>query len=224
MERILEPTELMSDEAQAQAYAEADFSEPDANFIHQFGERFPDYDGDGLVLDIGCGPGNITWRFAERYPRATLHGVDGSAAMLKYGYGRLENMDPRVRARITLIEGFVPGVILPARGYDVILSNSLLHHLTDPQALWTMVRERARPGTRIFIGDLSRPASQDAARQLVETYAGTEPELLKTDFYNSLCAAFTLAEIQDQLRAAGLAQLQLQAISDRHLAIHGQMT
>jgi 2-polyprenyl-3-methyl-5-hydroxy-6-metoxy-1,4-benzoquinol methylase len=223
MERVLEPTELMSDDEQARAYAEANFDEPDSNFIRQFGEHFPDYDGSGLVLDLGCGPLNITRRFAQRYVKAMVHGVDGSAAMLKYGRLALEQADEGIASRITLIQGFIPGVALPAKHYDVIVSNSLLHHLPDPQALWTTIREHSKVGTRVFVADLYRPSTREAARQIVETYSGGEPEIIKTDFYNSLLAAFAPAEVEAQLVAAGLPHFTAQTISNRHLAVYGVM-
>jgi len=51
----------------------------------------------------------------------------------------------------------------------------------------------------------------------VETYSGAEPEVLKRDFFHSLCAAFTLAEVTAQLREAGLDRaLHCKMISDRH--------
>ena len=36
-----------------------------------------------------------------------------------------------------------------------------------------------------------RPETPAAAREIVERVSGAEHPLLKTDFYNSLCAAFT---------------------------------
>ena len=221
MERVLEPAELMSDDEQARTYAEADFDGPDANFIYQFGEHFPDYGGGGLVLDLGCGPANITRRFAQRYPQAILHGVDGSAAMLKYGHLALERAGEGIISRVTLVQGFIPGVVLPAKEYDVIVSNSLLHHLTDPQALWTTIRQHSRVGTRVFVADLYRPANPEAAHQIMETYSGEAPEVLKRDFYNSLLAAFTPAEVEAQLITAGLSHFTVQTISDRHMIVYG---
>ncbi|MBI1257112.1 MAG: methyltransferase domain-containing protein [Chloroflexi bacterium] len=223
MERVQEPTELMSDDEQAHAYAEADFSEPDNNFIRQFGERFPDYDGSGRVLDLGCGPGNITRRFALRYAGAQVDGVDGSAAMLHYGRKALASDGEAIASRITFVEGFIPGVALPADVYEVIVSNSLLHHLPDPQALWTTIKTHSTAGTRVFVADLYRPTSREIARQIVETYSADEPEVLKTDFFNSLLAAFTPAEIGAQLAAAGLSHFSVQAIDDRHVVVSGVM-
>src|SRR5438067_5748323 len=36
----------------------------------------------GLVIDLGCGPGNSTALLAARWPKARLEGLDSSAAML----------------------------------------------------------------------------------------------------------------------------------------------
>ena len=221
MERVLEPAELMTDDEQARAYAGANFRDSEKNFIHLFGERFPDYDGSDLVLDLGCGPVNITLPFAQRYPKAILHGVDGSAAMLKYGYLALEQADKSFTSRITLIQGFIPGVALPSQQYDVIISKSLLHHLTDPQVLWMTIKQHSKVGTRVLIVDLFRPSSPLMAKQIIETYAGKEPDVLKTDFYNSLLAAFSPTEVEGQLVAAGLPHFTVQTISDRHIAVAG---
>ena len=51
-QRIPEP-QLMDDEAQAEAYATTDFSEPHQAFVTHFTERFPDFSG-GEVMDLGC--------------------------------------------------------------------------------------------------------------------------------------------------------------------------
>jgi len=43
------------------------------------------------------------------------------------------------------------------------------------------------------------------------------------DFYRSLLAAFTPAEVRAQLRAAGLEELAVEVISDRHLFVSGRL-
>src|SRR3954452_21168295 len=57
MARVLEP-EVMDDEAQAAAYAAADFAEENQGFVDRFLEYFPDFT-EGDVFDLGCGPGDI---------------------------------------------------------------------------------------------------------------------------------------------------------------------
>ncbi|HEX6174620.1 MAG TPA: SAM-dependent methyltransferase, partial [Candidatus Binatia bacterium] len=62
MERIPEP-ELMDEDEQARAYALADFAEPHNHFVELFRECFPDEAITGHVLDLGCGPADVTLRF-----------------------------------------------------------------------------------------------------------------------------------------------------------------
>ena len=46
---------------------------------------------------------------------------------------------------------------------------------------------------------------------------------MRRDFYNSLLAAFTPNEIQEQLADAELDYLGIKIISDRHLLIFGEI-
>jgi ubiquinone/menaquinone biosynthesis C-methylase UbiE len=221
MNRIPEP-ELMESEAQARAYAEANFEEPHNRCIQLFRENFPDLEVSGFVVDLGCGPGDIARRFARAYPRATVHGVDGSATMLASGEAQMRR-EPELRVRVVLLYGHLPGARMPREQYDAVICNSLLHHLADPQVLWQSVRRLAAPGAPVFVMDLRRPPTEDIARQMTDTYAAGEPEVLRRDFYNSLLAAYTPAEVRAQLEEAGLGVLEVREVSDRHLAVSGIM-
>lgn len=220
MQRILEP-ELMDEFEQARAYAGADFAEPNERFVGYFEKRFPEL-GHGAVIDLGCGPGDIVLRLAQRHPGLTVHGLDGSRAMLGFGAARLWDMH-ELQGRVQFIEGILPGAQLPLLCYDAVVSNSLLHHLHDPSVLWRSIPEIGRPGAAVLVMDLFRPVSAAAAREIVETHAGGEPELLKRDFLNSLCAAFEPEEVRVQLRAHGLAHLEVETVSDRHLLVSGRL-
>ncbi len=220
MERITEP-ELMDGEAQALAYAEADFSEPHDRFVSLCRESMPS-DLSGYVLDLGCGPADVTIRFARVFRGCIVHGIDGSAAMLECGR-RLLAKAPEVAQRITLIDGLLPGADLPRLRYDACISNSLLHHLHDPMVLWNEVKAVGAPGARVCVMDLTRPESTEEARRLVDLYAAGEPEVLRRDFFNSLLAAFQVSEVRDQLRRAGLEDCSVRQVSDRHLLVVGQI-
>jgi hypothetical protein len=83
MERIVEP-ELMDDEAQARAYAEADFEEPNARFVALYREFVGALPAGAAVLDLGCGPGDITLRLAaESRHRGARPGRLGGHAGLR---------------------------------------------------------------------------------------------------------------------------------------------
>ncbi|HXE73992.1 MAG TPA: class I SAM-dependent methyltransferase [Candidatus Nitrosotenuis sp.] len=216
--RILEP-ELMLDPEQVRAYAQADFEEPHSRVLALFQEAFPG-PLQGCLLDLGCGTGDITFRFARAYPEVQVIGVDGSPQMLRLA---LELCPPELAGRVRFVEGLVPHPPVPRGTYAAIVSNSLLHHLHDPAALWSTLRWLGAPGTRVLIVDLRRPASTELAREMVERYAAGEPEILRRDFYNSLLAAFRVEEVAGQLSRAGLGHLQVRPVGDRHLAVWGEL-
>jgi ubiquinone/menaquinone biosynthesis C-methylase UbiE len=218
MERRPEP-ELMEEEEQALAYAQADFSDPHENFIDLFKQNFTNHDIDGEVLDLGCGPADVTIRFAKRFPRAKILAVDGAEAMLGFGQKAIDAAD--LGNQITLQKVYLPDDSLPDKNYQVIISNSLLHHLQDPLVLWETIKRYAKPGTRVFIMDLMRPRSEDAVKELVDEYAADEPPILKRDFSNSLMAAYTVGEVEVQLEREGLVEFNVKPVSDRHLIVFG---
>jgi len=174
------------------------------------------------VLDLGCGPGDIVLRLATRHAGLTVHGIDGSAAMLRFASESLHEA-PELGGRVQFVEGLLPGAMLPLPGYDGVVSNSLLHHLHDPGVFWRAVREAGVPGAAVLVMDLFRPQSQAAAQAVVDQYAASEPDVLRQDFLASLCAAFEPDEIRAQLRAHDLDGLSVRIVSDRHLLITGRL-
>lgn len=213
--------ELMDTAEQAEAYDAADFAEPHDALVARFGEVFPELDT-GRVLDLGCGPADVTVRLARAFPGLAVDGVDGAAEMIRLGRRRVTaaGLDGRVR----LFEMRLPATAQEwaQRGrYDAVVSTSLLHHLADPLVLWDAVRDAAAPGAAVFVWELRRPASTEVAHELVDRYAAGEPAVLRVDFFNSLCAAYRPEELSTQLDAAGL-DLAVDEIGDRHLVVWGR--
>ena len=219
MKRIPEP-ELMNGTAQAAAYATADFSEPNQLFCELFAACFPRF-STGALLDLGCGPADICRRLALRYPELVVHGVDGAARMLEHGRAELEAAG--LAGRVTLFEAMLPHPALPRSRYDAVVSNSLLHHLADPQVLWKTALNTGQPRAAVLVMDLCRPQNRAEARGIVTRYAGGEPAILQEDFYASLLAAYRPEEIASQLAEAGLMHFTIITPSDRHLAVYGSL-
>jgi ubiquinone/menaquinone biosynthesis C-methylase UbiE len=221
VQRFPEP-ELMESPEQAQAYAAADFSAPHDAFVACFRERFPEFRG-GRAVDLGCGAADIAVRFARAFPEASVHGVDGSVAMLELGEAHVRSSGLANRISLQLVRLPVPDAAVALGGrYDAVVTNSLLHHLADPAVLWHTARAVAAPGAPIFVMDLRRPPSTEAAAALVATYAADEHPLLRDDFLASLCAAYTADEVGAQLEDAGL-PLRVELLGDRHLLVWGHL-
>ncbi|WP_415399796.1 class I SAM-dependent methyltransferase [Synechococcus sp. W4D4] len=219
MQRTPEP-ELMDAPEQASAYAAADFSAGDQALVDRIGLLFPSGLGP-RVLDLGCGPGNISFRLAQAYPDAEVIGLDGALSMLQLAERRLEQ-EQDLAERLSFIGVCLPSADLP-KGCSGLVSNSLLHHLHDPLVLWLAIAQAASPGARVYVKDLRRPPSPEAAEQLRERYLADAPAVLQHDYVASLHAAFTAAEVEQQLQVSGLEMLQVAEVHDRYLEIWGQL-
>lgn len=205
---------------QTRAYAAADFSAGDQAVIERLQQLFPAGLGSRL-LDLGCGPGNISFRLARHDPAAEVVGVDGSAPMLALAREALA-AQPQLQGRLQFCEAVLPAPGLPG-GYSAVVSNSLLHHLHDPQVLWQAVRQLAGPSACVYVRDLRRPVSAHAAESLLQRYLPEAPAVLQHDYLASLHAAFRPQEVEQQLQAAGLGGLQVAPLDDRYLEVWGHL-
>lgn len=211
MKRVPEP-ELMDEPAQARAYAEADFSEPNALFASAVAQQLEEHPP-GRLVDLGCGPGDICLRIAEKLSRWDIIGLDAGPNMLKLAQ-QAADQHPAAD-RLALVHARLPDHGLEG-AFQAVVSNSLLHHLPDPMALWQTVDQLATAGTYVQIMDLHRPDSVARARWLVDQHASDAPDVLREDFYNSLLASWTIEEVRDQYESAGLAFLRLSRPTERH--------
>ena len=87
------------------------------------------------VVDLGCGPGNLTALLAERWPDATVTGVDSSPEMVA-----------KARATVPSVR-FEVGDLRDWRGeVDVLVSNATLQWLPDHLDLLPYLLAQVRPG------------------------------------------------------------------------------
>ena len=93
----------------------------------------------GLVVDLGCGAGNVTPYLARRWPDAEVIAVDSSAQMLERARSDHPELDVRwVQDDAATWE--------PPRPPDVLYSNSLLHWLDDHEQLVPRLAGLVRSG------------------------------------------------------------------------------
>ena len=92
------------------------------------------------VVDLGCGPGNLTATLTERWPEATVLGVDSSAAMIERARTGHPD-DDRLRWQLADLREWQP-----AQPVDVIVSNATLQWIPEHQTLLPRLVEQLNPG------------------------------------------------------------------------------
>jgi len=103
--------------------------------------------GDALVLEIGCGTGQLSLFLASADRRVV--GADlarpslelARAAAARYGVRSVQFVETDLRA---------PG--LRRAAFDVVICSGVLHHTADPRASFAAVAQLARPGGVVVIG------------------------------------------------------------------------
>jgi len=206
--------ELMDADEDA-AYARADFSEVNALFARRLYE-IAGARKNCTAIDLGAGPGEIAVRVAKARPDWQVTAFDLSPVMIEAAQFAVEAAELR---NVTLLQGSACDTKLPAHSFDIIFSNSLLHHVNDAQRLWLEIKRLAAPGAAIFVRDLFRPESLEQAQALMKLHAGDHTLQQQELFYRSLRAAYTPEEIRAQLRNAGLQNLNVTPVTDRHVDI-----
>ncbi|MFO1064019.1 MAG: class I SAM-dependent methyltransferase [Pirellulales bacterium] len=204
-------TELMDDPNEAIAYDEMDHVEVNAKFV-------TDLLAAGLVgtdvLDMGTGTARIPVELCKREPNCRVFATDGATSMLeiaRYNVS-LGGFDERIQ----LHYGDSKQLNLADEMFDTIISNSLIHHVPQPERVVAEIVRLIRPGGRVFIRDLCRPATLEEVDRLVDVYAADAPPLAKQMFDDSLRAALSLEEIRDLVARFGFHRDDIQLTSDRH--------
>ena len=116
------------------------------------------------ILIAGCGTGQQSINTAQRFPRAQLLAIDLSLASLAYARRKSD----AAGVRIDYAQADI--LALPEdRGFDVIESSGVLHHLADPMQGWSKLVRLLKPGGFMRIGLYSAIARQNivALRELL---------------------------------------------------------
>jgi len=117
-----------------------------------------------VVVDVGCGTGNLLAQFACDEP-ARLIGIDASDAMLERA---------RIKLRVHLDEGrielrecdAVAGLAaMPPDSVDVVVASNVLYALPDRSVFWRAACRVLRSDGRIVISNPDRPGFGPAIRQ-----------------------------------------------------------
>ncbi len=186
-------------EAYASAAAQAYLDAVDNTLVEQvlsFGPL------EGWLLDVGTGPGGIPLKIARRAPKLRVVGVDRSLRMVDQANRAARAEKLQGRASFLLADGGSLG--FRDGFFDVVISNSLLHHLPEPVAAFNEMARVAKPDGLVLLRDLrrpSRPALTWHIRWHGRHYTGTMRKL----YEDSVRAAYTAEELEALLAASALA-------------------
>lgn len=212
MQRVREP-ELMDTPAEAMAYDQMDHSEVNRQFVDDLLQAIGPIPPATRIVDLGTGTALIPIELCRRHLDYRVVAIDAAASMLELARANVARAG--LEQQITLVHHDAKQIPTELGAFDVVMSNSLVHHLPEPGIFFAVAAAMAAPGGHLFVRDLFRPDTESEVERLVATYAGTVPEQQQL-LAESLRAALTLAEVRQLVAEQGFDPETVQATSDRH--------
>lgn len=210
IQRVLEP-EVMDTADEAAEYDAMAHEEVNRRFCQDLLAIEP---SPRRVVDVGTGTARIPLELCRLNAGCVVTATDLADHMLAVA-------ERNVRAagmseRITLTRADAKGSVLPRQGFDVVMSNSIVHHIPTPSTLFAELMGLVAPGGLLFVRDLERPESEEKLAHLVATYAANDTPKQRGLFADSLRAALTLDEVVALVGSYGIAPSAVSRTSDRH--------
>ncbi len=219
--RVLEP-EVMAGEGEADEYNAMDHAGVNRRFAEDLlaalsasaNSCLSSKEKARLIFDAGTGTALIPIEILRSGLAVSIMAADAAAEMLQ------------VARRNIAAAGFSQEIEVVLRdckqlpetnaSFDVVISNSLLHHIPAPAGVLAECWRILKPGGLLFVRDLLRPDTASQVEQLVETYAGDQTPGQQQLLRQSLHAALTMDEVTGVLESTGIPVDGLARTSDRH--------
>jgi len=218
--RVPEP-EVMDDSGEVEAYAsaaaQAHLDTIDNTFV-EHALRLVQGCEHGRALDIGTGPGQIVIKLARRLPQWSFVGVDRSPAMIAQARANLAAAGDALQGRIEFEIADGNRLPFPDKSFELVMCNSVIHHLAEPEKLLGEMARLAASGGAILLRDLRRPnrvAYPVHVRWHGRNYSG---EMLRL-YRDSVRAAYTAPELERMLEASGISGARVFQHHSTHIGI-----
>ncbi len=172
------------------------------------------------VLDVGTGTALIPIELCRHEATCRITAIDLAAEMLKLADINIAraNFVSRIQAEQIDAKRLPYGM----DAFDAVISNSIVHHIPEPRAVFSEMLRVLCPDGVLFVRDLLRPQSLAEVDYLIATYAGQENAHSQQLFRDSLHAALSLSEVCELAVACGISASAVQQTSDRHWTLAWQ--
>ena len=194
-----EPSLIMDDQEQVDAYAEAGRIDGvmSASYLFETARISQTIQGCEKVIDLGCGPATQLVQVAQFNPDIQFTGIDMSLEMLN------EAREYCKEKEVTNIE-FIQGDMTDLGRFDDasidgVISTMALHHLPTIDHLkqvFSEIKRVLKPKGALYLVDFGRLKSLKSVLSFAYMNAKFQPHIFSLDFERSLRAAFLLDEFK----------------------------
>ncbi len=167
---------------------------------------------EGIIVDLGCGSGNLIVRLAKKFPNSEIIGVDNSSEMLKTAKERAEK---KIKSRkIKFKKGSANKLPFNDNSIDFVVSSLSLHHWINPtEALQEIYRVLKKHGY-LIIFDFRRNSRKFFYGLLKFATTIVVPKALKdiNEPLGSLLSSYTENEMREIFNHTSFDKIDIEAL------------
>ncbi len=217
LHRVLEP-EVMESAEEAHDYDTMDHSQVNRVFVDDLlaaTQTLSLSSGDShRVFDAGAGTALIPIELVGRGGSFSVVAADAAVEMLQLARQNIARSGMSQQITTAIVDC---KKIADADGaFDIVMSNSIIHHIPEPFEVLAELVRILRPGGLLFIRDLFRPETDGDVERLVALYAGGSNPHQQQLFRQSFHAALTVDEVRQLVASLDIPADSVAATSDRH--------
>ncbi len=144
--------------------------------VHQTILSSLEFDGNGSLLEVGCGSGALAIRAALTWPKAKITGLDYWGAMYNYSKALCEKnaASEGVGKRCAFVHGDANKLDFPNESFDAVISNYVYHNImgSDKHALLLESLRVLKKGGVFVLHDSMKPQMYGDMNAFVEKLRG----------------------------------------------------
>ena len=206
MKRILEPEIISEDEIRAyDSYS----NNPRQDLIYDcFAQSVVNMGvAEGKGLDLGTGRASIPIKVAQKLPRLTITAIDLSQHMLNIAQDNVKK--EKVSKQVKIEYADMKHLPYESNSFDLVFSHNSIHHIPDPQLVFSEINRVLKPKGALMVRDVRRPANLLTMQIITGIFGRSLNKRQKKTYKASLMAALTPSEFDSMANRVGLSEYKL---------------
>lgn len=167
------------------------------------------YHPNGILADIGCGPGYLISNMAKSLPHLSIIGVDISQDMVKKAAQNLSSLG--FSEKVSFRQGDIQRLPFETNTMDFAISTLSLHHWSDPKQSIQEIYRVLKPGGQFLIFDLRRNSPKLLYWLILFAQTFVLPSVMKkvNEPTNSLLSSYKYNELEAFLSKTSFRQWKI---------------
>jgi ubiquinone/menaquinone biosynthesis C-methylase UbiE len=163
----------------------------------------------GILADIGCGPGYLITNMAKSLPHLSIIGVDISQKMVQKAALNLSSL--RLVEKVSFRQGDIQNLPFEINSLDFVVSTFSLHHWSEPKQAVHEIYRVLKPGGQFLIFDLRRDSRLLVYWIIKFAQRFVMPSVMKraNEPTGSLLASYTPVELESFLSRTSFQQRKI---------------